>query len=340
MRDSRNLRMWLWFLVAAAALRLWGGSLTAPIQRFFARPEVASFLLYLETGRVVHASGALEQTLPPPETTAPPETTQATQPPKEPLLLSAADADAIDIRNSSNLRVDAEALLLSELNWKLADGTPRVLILHTHATESYTPTAENPYEASSYYRTLETEDNMVRIGRRLTEILQAEGIGVIHDTTFHDYPSYTGSYANARKTLKKHLEQTPGLCLLLDIHRDALETESGKQLAKRITVDGKSIAQIMLVVGTNAGGLQHPDWERNLALALKLQQQLEAICPGICRYISLRSERFNQDLSPGAMLVEVGTAGNTLDEALAATEILAQAITALSMGTVTADSTS
>ena len=340
MRDSRNLRMWLWFMAAAAALRLWGGSLTGPIQRFFARPEVASFLLYLETGRVVHASGELEQTLPTPETTAPPETTQATQPTKEPLRLSAADADAIDIRNSSNLRVDAEALLLSELNWFLADGTPRVLIFHTHATESYTPTAENPYEASSYYRTLETEDNMVCIGRRLTEILQAEGIGVIHDTTFHDYPSYTGSYANARKTLKKHLEQTPGLCLLLDIHRDALETESGKQLAKRITVEGKSIAQIMLVVGTSAGGLQHPDWERNLALALKLQQQLEAICPGICRYISLRSERFNQDLSPGAVLVEVGTAGNTLDEALAATEILAQAITALSMGTVTADSTS
>ena len=181
---------------------------------------------------------------------------------------------------------------------------------------------------------------MVRIGQRLTELLRQEGIGVVHETTFHDYPSYTGSYANARKTLKKHLEQTPGLCLLLDIHRDALETESGKQLATTITVDGRSIAQIMLVVGTDAGGLQHPQWEQNLALALKLQHQLESICPGICRYISLRSERFNQDMSPGAVLVEVGTAGNTLEEALAAAEILAQAIAALSKGAVTADSTS
>lgn len=343
MRDSRNLRMWMAFAVTAAALRLWGGSLTAPIQAFFAKPEVASFLLYLETGRVVHASGELTQTAAPTETPHPAETTaavtEATEPEKTPVVLSAGDAETIDIRNSSGLTVDAEALLLTELAWDLTDGN-RVLIFHTHATESYTPTAENPYQESSYYRTLETEDNMVRIGQRLTELLRQEGIGVVHETTFHDYPSYTGSYANARKTLKKHLEQTPGLCLLLDIHRDALETESGKQLATRITVDGRSIAQIMLVVGTDAGGLQHPQWQQNLALALKLQRQLETVCPGICRYISLRSERFNQDLSPGAVLVEVGTAGNTLEEALAAAEILAQAITAISKGTVTADSTS
>lgn len=342
MRDSRNLRMWIAFALTAAALRLWGGSLTEPIQAFFAKPEVAAFLLYLETGRAVHASGELTETAAPTETTGPAETvatTAAQEPEKEPVRLSAADTGTIDIRNSSELTVDAEGLLLAELDWDLTDGD-RVLIFHTHATESYTPTAENPYQESSYYRTLETEDNMVRIGQRLTELLRQEGIGVVHDTTFHDYPSYTGSYANARKTLKKHLAQTPGLRLLLDIHRDALETESGKQLATRITVDGKSIAQIMLVVGTDAGGLQHPQWEQNLALALKLQHQLETICPGICRYISLRSERFNQDLSPGAVLVEVGTAGNTLEEALAAAEILAQAIAAFSKGTVTADSTS
>lgn len=347
MRDPRNLRMWCTFGMLAAVLFFWRDSLTAEIQSFFAKPDVVSFLLYLETGRVIHAAAEPEETLPPPQTTAP-EAAEATAaatepekaPEKEPVRLSKADVSAIDIRNSSELAVDGEKLLLTELNWDLEDGEPRVLIFHTHATESYTPTAENPYVESSYYRTLETEDNMVRIGQRLTELLREAGIGTVHDTTFHDYPAYTGSYANARKTLKKHLEQTPSLCLLLDVHRDALETESGKQLATRITVEGRPIARIMLVVGTDAGGLQHPNWQQNLALALKLQRQLESICPGICRYISLRSERFNQDLSPGAVLVEVGTAGNTLEEALAAAEILAQAIAALSKGTVTADSTS
>lgn len=338
MRDPRNLRMWFAFLALAAALLVFREGVTARIQAFFRDPEVVSFLLYLETGRAIHVSGQWEEMLPTAtESAAPPQTEPATEPTQGPVTLS--DADAVDIRNSSGKKIDAQALLLQPLRWDLADGEPRVLVFHTHATESYTPTKENPYEESSYYRTLETEDNMVRIGERLTELLRAEGIGVLHDTTFHDYPSYTGSYGNARKTLKKYLEQEPGLCLLLDVHRDAVESSSGKQLATSVTVEGKSVAQIMLVVGTDAGGLQHPNWEQNLSLALKLQHQLEAVCPGICRYISLRRERFNQDLLPGTVLVEIGAAGNTLDEALAAVEILAQAIADLSKGTVTADST-
>jgi len=341
LRDPRNLRMWLVFLALTAVLMLYRDSLTARIQAFFSDPEVASFLLYLETGRVIHVSGQWEETVPATQTTSPPETTEATaptQPAQGPLLLSGSGS--IDIRNAIDKKVDGEKLLQQPLSWDLSDGEPRVLIFHTHATESYTPTKENPYEASSYYRTLETEDNMVRVGETLAALLEEAGIGVIHDTTFHDYPSYTGSYSNARKTLKQYLQQEPGLCLLLDVHRDAVENASGKQLATRITVDGKKVAQLMLVVGSDAGGLYHPNWEENLSLALKLQHQLEAICPGICRYISLRSERFNQDLMPGMVLVEVGAAGNTLDEALAAMEILAQAIENLAKGTVTADSTS
>lgn len=338
MEEPRNLRMWLTFLALAVALLVFREDVTARMQAFFADPEVVSFLLYLETGRAIHVSGEWEETLPAEAPTSPPQTEPVTEPTQGPAVLSGTDS--VDIRNSSGKKIDAEALLQQPLSWDLTDGTPRVLVFHTHATESYTPTKENPYEESSYYRTLETEDNMVRVGTKLTELLRAEGIGVLHDTTFHDYPSYTGSYGNARKTLKKYLEQEPGLCLLLDVHRDAVESNSGKQLATSITVDGKSVAQIMLVVGTDAGGLQHPAWEQNLSLALKLQHQLESICPGICRYISLREERFNQDLLPGMVLVEVGAAGNTLDEALAAVEILAQAIAGLSKGTVTADSTS
>ena len=95
----------------------------------------------------------------------------------------------------------------------------------------------------------------------------------------------------------------------------------------------------MLVVGSDAGGLSHPHWQENMALAVKLHAQLEKNCPGICRPISFRSQCFNQDLSPGALLVEVGAAGNTRAEALLATEQLAQGILALAHGTVTSDST-
>ena len=320
----------------AAVLLLCREAVTARLQSFFARQEVASFLLYLETGRAIHLSDLLEETAAP--TTLPPETEAPTEPTQGPALISCSDT--VNIRDSSGLRYDAQALLEKPLVWNLADGEPRVLIFHTHATESYTPTREHSYKESSYYRTLENEDNMTAVGQRLAQGLEKAGIGVIHDVTFHDYPSYNGSYANARKTVKKHLEQTPTLCLLLDVHRDAVETSTGKQLPTRITVDGQPVAQIMLVVGTNAGGLYNPDWQENLALALKLQYQLEKLCPGICRYISLRRERFNQDLLPGTVLVEVGAAGNTLEEALAAADILAQAIAALSGGTATAGSTS
>ena len=336
MGESRNLRIWLTFLALAAAVLLCREDVTAGIQRFFSEPEVVSFLLYLETGRAIHVSGQWE-TEPTSLPTVPEETAEATQPTQGPAVLG--DSDSAYIRDSSGLRYDAKALLRQPLVWDLMDYLPRVLIFHTHATEGYTPTKENPYEESSYYRTLESEDNMLRVGQVLGDALENMGIGVIHDTTLHDYPSYTGSYGNARKTLKAYLEREPTLQLLLDIHRDAVESQSGKQLPTRITVDGRKIAQIMLVVGTDAGGLHNPLWQENLSLALKLQHQLEAICPGICRYISLRPERFNQDLSPGMMLIEVGAAGNTLDEALAAAEILAQAIGSLAKGAI-ADSTS
>ena len=337
MKEPRDLRPWLAFFMIGAALFLFRDILTPRLQDFFADPEVVSFLLYLETGRVMQVSGELEPVETTVPTTAPPETEAATEPTQGPAIIS--DGEAVNIRDSTNLRYDAQALLQESLEWDLADGAPRVLIFHTHATESYTPTKENQYKASSYYRTLESEDNMLRVGQLLTEKLQAFEIGVIHDTTLHDYPSYNGSYSAARKTLKNRLEQTPTLCLLLDIHRDAIESSSGKQLAAKLSVDGQAVAQIMLVVGTNAGGLNHPGWKNNLSLALKLQHQLERICPGICRYISLRTERFNQDLSPGAVLVEIGAAGNTLEEALAAAEILAEAIYSLTKGAATEDST-
>ena len=134
------------------------------------------------------------------------------------------------------------------------------------------------------------------------------------------------------KAMARHLEENPSICLVLDLHRDA-SGDTKNQMRTKATVDGAASAQIMFVVGTNGTGLKHPNWKENLALALKLQVQMERIASGICRNINLRGQRFNQDKSPGALLVEVGAAGNTREEALRAVEVLAQAILDLSHGT-------
>jgi stage II sporulation protein P len=136
------------------------------------------------------------------------------------------------------------------------------------------------------------------------------------------------------------LEQYPSISLVIDLHRDAAGDSAAGQLKTQVSIDGTSSAQLMIVVGSNAGGRQHPNWKENFALAAKLHTQLEKRFPGICRPISFRTERFNQDLSPGALLIEVGAAGDTLEEALAAAAFLAEGISNLALGTITADSTS
>ena len=320
-------------LVCAILFRLLSGGLLGKMVKALSSPEVVSFLLYLETGRVFRPV----QTPEPPPTTMPSAPTEPSTAPTEPSLppelpvFSPIDAALVDMNNACGYEPDMEALLQKPLIWDLTADAPTVLILHSHATESYTPTEE--YAESSPYRTLDTGYNVVSIGERIAEELEQGGIRVIHDKTLHDHPSYSDAYNNSRKAAQKYLEQYPSVCLVLDIHRDAVEDKTGSQLGYTVDVNGQKAAQLMLVSGTDASGLAHPDWQDNLALAAKLHAQLEKNNPGICRPISFRSQRFNQDLSPGALLVEVGAAGNTRQEALFSAELLVQAIVDLAHGT-------
>ncbi len=252
-------------------------------------------------------------------------------PAQEKPCFSPEDAALTDIYYACSLRPDVETLLAKPLDWDLADGEPAVLILHTHTTESYTQTVEN-YVETADYRTLDQRYNMLSIGQRVAEILEENGISVLQDRELHDYPSYNGSYTHARKSIRQYLQEHPTIRLVLDLHRDATDGEKG-QLRTVASIDGITAAQLMLVMGTNGAGQDHENWEENLSLALKLQAQLERRCPGITRPTILRNQRFNQDLCPGALLVEVGAAGNSHAEALLAAEELAQAIVALSKGT-------
>jgi len=168
---------------------------------------------------------------------------------------------------------------------------------------------------------------MVAIGELVAGILEENGISVIHDKSLHDYPSYSGSYIRSRKTIRQLLKEYPGINMVLDLHRDASGGESG-QMRTRAEVEGETSAQLMVVIGTN-----HENYEENLSLGLKLHALLEQQSPGIMRPLQLRGQRFNQDLSTGALLIEVGAAGNSHGEARIAAKQLAEAISALAKGT-------
>ena len=326
---SKVLRLGTAAIACALAFRLLAGGLAQAAASWITQPNIAAFLIYLETGRDVRFSPSSQVFSPDwaGESSAPalPEA-QADAP-----CFSPEDASAVEVYYACSLQPDVEVLIAAPLSWDLTVPEPTVLILHTHTTESYTKTTED-YEESSAYRTLDENYNMLSIGDAVGQALAEGGITVIHDRLIHDYPSYNGSYSDARKAIAAYLEEYPSIQLVLDLHRDAADTGSG-QLRTCATLEGRQIAQLMLVMGTNAAGLTHPDWQENLSLALKLHTVLEQQAPGIMRPLVLRSQRFNQDLSPGALLVEVGAAGNTHAEALAAAEQLAKAILTLAKGT-------
>lgn len=340
--EQKSLRIGLCLILCGILFRLLGSGVFQPVTAFLRSPTSASFLLYLSTGRVVRYTPpqpTVESTEPPPDTVP----TQApTQPPTEPVPVehfTPEDADLVSVSNRCGYDTDVEAWLMSDLSWDLTEDGPAVLIVHTHATESYTKAEGEDYTESSGYRTLDEDYNMVSIGDRVAQILEDGGITVLHNRTLHDYPSYNAAYDNARETIADYLAEYPSIRMVLDIHRDAASTSYG-QLRTEATVDGQPSAQLMMVVGTDAGGWEHPNWQENMSLAIKLTALLERTWPGLTRPISFRSQRFNQDLCPGGLIVEIGAAGNSHEEALTAATAFANAVTALSKGSVTEDSTS
>lgn len=314
--ERRCMRLCAGVLMLAVVLRLWAGGALVPIGRALQSDEAASFLLYLQTGRVVRLA---------PEPDGP-EMFQIPDPVAKIAGFSAEDLELVELSDEPGLGPDLGALLTAPMELTLQDGQPRVLILHSHTTESFEQTADR-YEESSAYRTLDPGHNMLALGELVAEILESAGIGVIHDTTLHDYPSYNGAYSHAAASTKAYLEQYPTIELILDLHRDAADTPTG-QMSTSCTVGGEKAAQLMFVLGTDKR-LNHPDWEQNLSLALKLQVLLERENPGICRSLTLSKNRYNQHLGAYALLVEIGAAGNTLEEAKIAARELAEAIAQL-----------
>ncbi len=231
------------------------------------------------------------------------------------------------VRNStfwSNADLLAESKIMPELPLR-TDGTPMVLIYHTHTTESYVAEKTGRYDDSFNFRTTEPDKNMVSVGDAIAEQLAAAGIGVVHAREIHDFPVWTGSYSNSAETIRSILEQYPEICIALDIHRDAI-SDGKTVIAPVAEVNGRQSAQIMIISGCDDGTMGMPDYRKNFHFASRLQETAETMFPGFTRPILFDYRKYNQDLTAGSLLIEVGSQGNTLEEAQYAGELVGQAL--------------
>lgn len=203
---------------------------------------------------------------------------------------------------------------------------PQILIVHTHGSEAYTMPPGEEYEASGECRTTDCNYNTVRVGDELAATLEEAGFSVLHDTTLHDYPQYSGAYDRSLASINSYLEQFPTISFVLDIHRDAISDGEGNMYKVVSNVAGLNAAQMTFVIGTDGGGLEHPNWRENLKLAAAVQQNLLDDYPSLMRPITVRNSRYNQHVTTGSLLVEMGAAGNSLDEALLSARLLGQAL--------------
>ena len=228
---------------------------------------------------------------------------------------------SVYINNGSDAALDG-SMLSGGYAAKLGAEGPQVLIIHTHGSESYTMPPGQEYEATDTFRTTDTSCNMIRIGDEIAQALTDAGLSVVHDRTLYDYPSYSGAYNRSLASIEAYLEKYPSISFVLDVHRDAVQDADGTQY-KLLCGEDKNAAQLEFVVGSNGGGLRHDDWRENLKLACAVQETLHRDYPTLMRPITVRNSRYNQQTTAGSLLLEVGTAGNSLEEALNAARLFA-----------------
>lgn len=210
-----------------------------------------------------------------------------------------------------------------------ADG-PLVLILHTHGTEAYSEEGSLWYtDEENIPRSEDITQNVVAVGEEMATVLREAGIGVVHCETMHDKESYKDSYTRSAETVAAMLKEYPTLRYILDVHRDSILGSDNTKYRPVAPVGGEAVAQVMLVVGSDYKGADHPEWERNLALAAVLERRMLENEPGMARAINLRSAAFNQQFTPDSLLLEIGSCGNSLSEAKAAGRLVAQELAAI-----------
>ena len=234
------------------------------------------------------------------------------------------------IQNLTSADPEAEALSSEPLSQSLSGDGPQILILHTHGTEAYMPVPGEEYDPSDPYRTTDPAHSVIRVGDVLCAALERQGLRVIHDRNLYDYPSYTGSYSRSQAAAEEWLRRYPSVGVVIDLHRDGVEPD-------RTDPPGDAPSALMLVIGTGENGLEHPLWRENLKLALAMERALLADGEARTRPIRLVRERYNQHLSTGAFILEVGSNADSLSQAERAAELFARAVGPLFLSLAEAD---
>ncbi len=248
---------------------------------------------------------------------------QSTAPQKDDVILPTTIEGGMVVKNSTSLILDLPALLLEGPSQQLSKDGVQILIIHTHASESYF-CDDNSYITTDNYRTEDKNYNVVRVGDELAACFESYGLNVIHDRDIYDYPSYNGSYPRSGQKIENYLKEHPEIAIVIDLHRDAIGNNDVvyKTVAE---ADGTPCSQLMLLVGTSDAGLDHPRWMENMKLALYLQSAAINKYPTLMRPIAISEYRYNQQLTTGSLILEAGSSGNTLKEAIQAVRLFADA---------------
>ncbi len=221
------------------------------------------------------------------------------------------------IKNLTELsKGEVLGIMSQDIGFNVEKGSdlPQILIMHTHGTESFQPEGQMSFDPDYSCRLTDNNQNITSVGAVLAETLNNLGYNTLHDTSLHDYPSYNGSYDRSAVVVKEYLEKYPSIKIVLDIHRDAIET-NGARVAAVSTINGIEYAQTMIISGADSGSMGMPNYKENLKLATLLQDSLETNYTNITRPILFDYRHYNQDLTTGSLLIEIGSHGNTLSQA-------------------------
>ena len=228
------------------------------------------------------------------------------------------EINGVKIKNETDFEINQ-----SILDTELDINKNNILIFHTHTCESYTPTEQYNYQQTGNFRTTDLNFSVARVGDELANYLMGYGFNVIHDKTYHDYPAYTGSYTRSKATVEGILQSNP-TDIIIDLHRDAIGSKSNYDPS--VKIGDEVAAQLMFVIGTNGGGLYHPNWQSNLKFAIELQQKANEMYPGLFKTMLVRNSRYNQNLGKAATIIEVGSTGNTLEQCMTSMKYLSKVL--------------
>lgn len=228
------------------------------------------------------------------------------------------ELNGVKIKNETSFEIN-ETILEKQLEINKEN----IIIFHTHTCESYTPSEQYPYQQTGNFRTTDLNYTVSRVGDELSNYLLGYGFNAIHDKTYHDYPAYSGSYDRSLKTVENILQTNPS-DIIIDLHRDAIGSKSNYDPSVKIGED--VAAQLMFVVGTNGGGLNHPNWQENLKFAIDVQQKANEMYPGLFKPMIVRNSRYNQHLGKAATIIEVGSTGNTLEQCITSMKYLSKVL--------------